>query len=86
MRLLGIAIATVFAVACADAKAQQRPIDENGRYQIINGTPQFARNIMLLDTQTGRTWIQCETGDSAKFVTQGSNWCEMLRIPLRADR
>lgn len=43
------------------------------RYQIVNGTPEMTRNIMLLDTWTGDTWIICadKTGLSA--------WCAMDR-------
>jgi hypothetical protein len=46
-----------------------------GRYQIINGTPQFARNIMLVDTHTGRSWLLCETKD--KESATSTNWCAM---------
>ena len=45
----------------------------NGRYQIVNGTPEMARNIMLLDTATGKTWVYC--GDSDKVGA----WCPMER-------
>lgn len=42
-----------------------------GRYQVVNPTPQMARNIMLLDTWTGTTLINC-------VGTHGvSGWCEM---------
>src|SRR5689334_21579834 len=47
---------------------------EVGRYQIINGTPQFAINIMLLDTVTGDSWIKCASPDA------GDNWCSVLRL------
>ena len=49
-----------------------KPIESepNGRYQIANGTPEMTRNIMLLDTQTGKTWIICEGAD-------GTAWCAM---------
>jgi hypothetical protein len=53
--------------ATSNAKA------ENGRWQIVNGTPELARNIMLLDTQTGDSWINC--ADSKGAV----NWCSMAR-------
>jgi hypothetical protein len=42
-----------------------------GRYQIVNGTPEMTRNIMLLDTEMGRTWIICTLGDSS------TGWCPM---------
>ena len=40
-----------------------------GRYQVVNGTPQFARNIMLLDTVTGMTWVYCNASDGS------DTWC-----------
>lgn len=44
----------------------------NGRYQIVNGTPDLTRNIMLLDTQTGDSWIDCD--DDGR-----TTWCRILR-------
>ena len=41
----------------------------NGRFQVVNGTPELTHNIMLLDTQTGKTWIICGTSPTA--------WCAM---------
>lgn len=57
----------------ADSDGDQ--IDRPGRYRVVNGTPQFARNIMLLDTETGRTWVLCETRESN--VPTNTNWCAM---------
>jgi hypothetical protein len=45
----------------------------NGRFQIVNGTPDLTRNIMLLDTETGDSWILCVTGDNS------DGWCRMQR-------
>jgi hypothetical protein len=45
----------------------------NGRWQIVNGTPEMTRNIMLLDTQTGDSWINCSDSKGA------TNWCSMSR-------
>jgi hypothetical protein len=40
----------------------------NGRWQIVNGTPEMTRNIMLLDTETGNSWIVCTgAGDETKW-------------------
>lgn len=50
----------------------------NGRYRILDPTPQYARNTMLLDTQTGRTWLMCSTNDSTTAVT--TNWCAMTFV------
>jgi hypothetical protein len=44
-----------------------------GRYQIVNGTPEYAANIMLLDTATGDSWIKCASEEV------GSLWCKMPR-------
>jgi hypothetical protein len=44
----------------------------NGRFQIVNGTPDLTRNIMLLDTETGDSWIICTIGEN-----NGDAWCRM---------
>ncbi len=44
-----------------------------GRWQVVNGTPEMTRNIMLLDTATGDTWVVC----TLEGGTQG--WCFMPR-------
>lgn len=49
--------------------------NRGGRFQVMNGTPQFARNIMIIDTQTGRAWIMCETKDASSMTN--TNWCAM---------
>jgi hypothetical protein len=55
-------------------RSTPKPIETlpNGRYQIVNGTPEMARNIMLLDTQTGQTWAVC-------LVDNKDSWCAMHR-------
>ena len=50
----------------------------NGRFQIVNGTPELTRNIMLLDTVTGDTWILCTTEGA-------SGWCRMPRSGAAAS-
>jgi hypothetical protein len=71
-----LAAAALVAVGAAlPALGQSRSVAQSvgGRYQVVNGTPDMARNIMLLDTATGNTWILC--GDP-----QGvSQWCQMDR-------
>lgn len=42
----------------------------DGRYQIVNGTPSMSRNIMLLDTAIGQSWITCENKKEGR-----SGWC-----------
>lgn len=76
-----IAGVVVLSVALVPASPQSqnpsrpnlKPIETppNGRYQIVNGTPEMTRNIMLLDTQTGKTWIICTGSDGATW------WCTM---------
>lgn len=41
----------------------------DGRWQIVNPTPNMVRNTMLLDTQTGQAWVTCL--DDAGHVA----WC-----------
>lgn len=50
-----------------------------GRWQVVNGTPDMARNIMLLDSVTGQTWIACTSED-------GNSWCYMPRTDHRTTR
>jgi hypothetical protein len=45
----------------------------NGRWQVVNGAPEFKGMVMLLDTATGDTWQSCLTED------QESGWCKMFR-------
>lgn len=72
-------VATLVAVALmalvAGASAQSRGVVSSnaGRFQVVNGTPEFAKHIMLLDTQTGNTWIVCG-GEGGP-----TNWCAMSR-------
>jgi hypothetical protein len=49
-----------------------KPIETppNGRFQIVNGTPELTHNIMLLDTQTGKTWEVCK-------IDKEDSWCAM---------
>jgi hypothetical protein len=49
------------------------PLKEIGRFIIVNGTPDTSRNIMLLDTVTGASWILCHDKDN------GDGWCRLFR-------
>lgn len=49
---------------------------KNGRYTIINGTPDLARNIVLLDTRTGRTWLMCK-GRPDDIALVDTKWCAL---------
>ena len=82
LTILVVAILLVAAAAGSFAYAQTKvipaPIASTvspafGRYQIVNGTPEYAANIMLLDTATGDSWINCSSEDI------GSMWCKMPR-------
>jgi hypothetical protein len=57
----------------APSAAESTRKSEIGGYQIVNGTPEFAANIMLLDTVTGDSWIKCGSD------TVGDLWCRMPR-------
>lgn len=50
-----------------------------GRYQIINGTPAMAQNIMLLDTATGQSWITCNNEKG------GTGWCLLFRTNVSSS-
>jgi len=73
---IGIAVVfLIIAATCIVIAQQPRVVQptENGRFEIVNGTPDAARNIMLLDTQTGDSWVVC-TGSNG--VT---GWCKLDR-------
>lgn len=44
-----------------------------GRWQVVNGAPEFRNMVMLLDTATGDTWIECQDAQEAQ------GWCRMFR-------
>src|SRR5438876_808316 len=64
------ALAKLQAEVSAIRQAQDKA-SPPGRFQVVNGTPSMTRNIMLLDTQTGQTWIFCS---DPKI---GGGWCDM---------
>lgn len=55
------------------SKAPAQVQTSGGRWQVVNPTPEMARNIMLLDSQTGETYVMCIDADGA------SGWCLMQR-------
>jgi hypothetical protein len=57
--------------AVRSLQAAQAQPSLTGRYTIVNGTPTMTRNIMLLDTHTGRTWLTCAGKDV------GTAWCDV---------
>jgi hypothetical protein len=61
--------AVAFLLLARTDATQTRPVTSgNGRWQIVNGTPEMTRNIMLLDTETGNSWIVCTgVGDETKW-------------------
>ena len=73
--LLGILVLGQKTRAQAPQSSPSRVVASqgNGRFQIVNGTPDLTRNIMLLDTETGDSWIICVTTDNA------DGWCRMQR-------
>lgn len=70
----------LFEVRSADAYPPQSAIQSSGgRFQVVNGTPEMTRNIMLLDTQTGQAWQICGPD------TEMSRWCPMKRLIERPN-
>lgn len=63
--------AFLVSLALSSGPMQSAPTS-NGRWQVVNGTPEFAKNIMLLDTWTGQTWVYCSDD-------QGNAWCFVPR-------
>jgi hypothetical protein len=55
----------------------------DGRYQVVNGTPALSKNIMLLDSVTGSTWMMCSNGDEVHGDYQ---WCEMAMTSNRPTK
>src|SRR6266540_2083884 len=81
--LVVIGLVIVGAADAASAQSPRTPTTSpvvggapNGRFQIVNGTPALVRNIMLLDTVTGDSWILCEMGGGT------TGWCKMRRSEL----
>jgi hypothetical protein len=82
-RLNLVAVTVAIVLSCVFLSAQSRsgaqasqPVQhqENARYQIVDGTPELAANIMLLDTWTGESWEVCHNSDGE------SGWCPMPRF------
>jgi len=78
--LFAVAIITAVLVTAslAQDKAPRTPIPAPvtvtaGRWQVVNGAPEFRGMVMLLDTATGDTWISCVDDDKA------NGWCKMFR-------
>ena len=65
--MLGALIVTMISGKHVDAQTGLAV----GRYQVVNGTPDSGRNIMLLDTVQGISWIVCDSD------TNGVGWCRM---------
>ena len=68
----GLVLFTTWRFGCNSQAASQS--GSVGRYTIVNGTPSMARNIMLLDTITGATWLVC--GDPKG---EANGWCPLSR-------
>lgn len=69
MREIILGVAVVAAVALGVSATQSPNV---GRWQITNPTPDRTVNIMLLDSQTGDTWVTCR-GDGSQM------WCRKPR-------
>jgi hypothetical protein len=63
---------TTLAAQTPEVRPQRLPVASSvaidaPRFQIVNGTPEFTRNIMLLNAKTGEAWVIC--GDKE------ASWC-----------
>jgi hypothetical protein len=85
--ILLVGVAVIALGQSSPLRSQQpQPTDRTavGRYQIVNGTPELTRNIMLLDTATGQTWQICtisgpaDPGNPGKSI-EFASWCLMSR-------
>jgi hypothetical protein len=59
-----------------------------GRYQVVNPSPQFRGDAILLDTVTGHTWITCNiVGGDGKLIagTESHGWCDMTQATGRGE-
>jgi hypothetical protein len=67
----------------AQTKQRQQALEaQPGRWVVVNPTPQFVSNTLLLDTATGDTWARCALGqeDAEFFPTEGNiGWCGKLQ-------
>lgn len=74
-----VLVLVAFSGRTRQAEAQQATVGPVGRYQIF-ASPASPQAVVLLDTQTGRTWLFCNTkSDSAVSAktTVDNNWCAM---------
>ena len=72
--LVGILVFRVNNMS-APANAPTVPV-----FQIVNGTPEYAVNIMLLNTHTGESWVNCR-GEGGE-----NGWCPMMQFTGAAVR
>ena len=82
--IFGVLAGVIVCLAIAQPNATQTRTTnntkaENGRWQIVNGTPELSRNIMLLDTQTGDSRITCDGAD-------GTGWCALPRTYIQVSK
>ena len=69
VRLLGLLIISALGMGCNIQDGF------HGRYQIVNATPTFRGSTMLLDTDTGTSWLVCEYANKDRTTETG--WCLM---------
>ncbi len=76
--LFALVLSPLAACSVPHADAQQATSGSDGRYAVVPNAA--AANIILVDTQTGRTWLMCNTkSDStlSRQVVVDNNWCAM---------
>jgi hypothetical protein len=77
--VLVVVIVCLFMARSNATQTRGTPTDP-GRWQIVNGTPELARNIMLLDTETGDSWITYNDPQA------GVGWCTMFKGGVQAGK
>lgn len=76
---LMLVVLVAFSGRSQQAEAQQPAAGPVGRFQMFS-SPASPTAVVLLDTQSGRTWLMCNTkGDTAisAKTTVENNWCAM---------
>jgi hypothetical protein len=77
---LGARSATAQAQGQGQAPPQVVRASSSGRWTIVNGTPELTRNIMLLDTVTGETWVTCSDTTGTRY------WCKIIRTNMPTSK
>jgi hypothetical protein len=84
--VIGMLVVTIALLLVARPNASQTTQAHTGRWQIVNGTPQLSENIMLLDTETGNSWITCNLPSPDSISEVSTGWCALTKTDRIASR